>query len=203
MANNIITAKVHIRGTRPLWWHVFGPDALPLEKQEKTGVPGNDPTEWKKTVTFTKNGQLYLRGDYIFSCLRDAARYTKAGRGSIQKMVAATLQIVDERVLIEDRFIPGFNGGLPDTIPDDPDLPVYLDVRGVRNPSTKGRNIRYRVACSTGWECSFTIQWDKTIVDRGQMQAVAIDAGKLCGLADGRSIGYGRFDILSFEIEGY
>lgn len=201
MANNIIMAQIHIKGTRPLFWHVFGPWALPLEKQERTGVAGNDPEEWRKTVTYTKQGQLYLRGDYFFSCLRDAARYTKKGRGSIQKMVAATLQCTDDRVLVKDRFIPGFaNGELPDEMPTDPDLPVFLDIRGVRNPTTKARNIRYRVACSTGWECMFNIQWDKTIVSRGQMEAVIIDAGKLVGLADGRSIGYGRFDILSFEI---
>jgi hypothetical protein len=163
-------------------------------------VAGNNPEEWRKTVTYASDGQLYLRGDYIFSCLREAARYTKKGRGSIQRLVAATLQAQEDRVFIKDRFIPGFNGKLPDTMPTDPDLPVYLDIRGVRNPSTKARNVRYRVACSPGWECDFSIMFDKTVVDRHQMHAVAIDAGKLVGLADGRSIGFGRFEIVSFEI---
>jgi len=36
--SNMITAKVSIRGVRPLLIHHFGPDALPLEKQEKDGV---------------------------------------------------------------------------------------------------------------------------------------------------------------------
>jgi len=38
--SNILQAKVRIKGTRPLFWHKFGPDALPLEKQERTGVAG-------------------------------------------------------------------------------------------------------------------------------------------------------------------
>lgn len=198
--SNILTAKVEITGTRPIMWHKFGPESIPLQKQERTGVAGNDPEEWKKTVLCTKEGQLFVRPDYVFSCLREAAKYTKKGRGSIQKMVAATLQVTDGRVLV-DRFIPGWNGGPPETLTDDPDESVYLDIRGVRNPSTRARNVRYRVTAGVGWKCGFTLMWDATIVSRDQMHAVCIDAGKLVGLADGRGVGFGRFDIDRFEIE--
>lgn len=198
---NMVKATVRIRGVRPIIWHVFGPDSIPLEKQERTGVAGNDPEEWKKTVVFTKDGQLYIRPDYVFGALREAARYTKRGRGSIQKYVGATLQVTDNRILIDDRFIPGVQGGnLPDALTTDEEQPVYLDIRGVVNPSTKGRNVRYRVACSPGWECSFSLLFDKTIVSRPEMEAVLIDAGNLVGLADGRSIGFGRFEVLSFDV---
>lgn len=189
----LLTATVTIRGTRPLLWHRFGPDALPLEKQERTGVAGNDPGEWRKTVLVTKEGQLYVEPSYIFGCLRDGAKYTKKGRGSIQSMVAATLQVLDNKVLI-DSF-------LPDELTTDDTQPVYLDVRSVRNPATKARNIRYRVAASPGWTATFRIAWDPTIVSRGEMEAVTIDAGRLVGLGDGRSIGFGRFEVLSFEIQ--
>ena len=195
-----LKAKVKIRGTRPILWHKFGPDAIPLEKQERTGVAGNDPEEWKRSVLFTKEGQLYLDPSYVFGCFRDAAKYTKKGRGSIMTLVSATLEVGELRVLI-DRFIPGFDGGLPEEIPTDCDEPVYLDIRGVRNPSTKGRNVRYRVAASPGWEAEFTLLWDATIVNRSQMEAVANDAGQLVGLADGRSIGFGRFDVVGFDVE--
>ena len=57
---NIVMARVSIKGTRPLLWHHFGPDALPLERQEKAGVAGNDPTEWRRTVLVDKEGRLYL-----------------------------------------------------------------------------------------------------------------------------------------------
>lgn len=204
--SNIVRAKVAIRGVRPLLIHHFGPDALPLEKQERTGVAGNDPEEWRKTALATKDGQLYLEPTYVFACLRDAAKYTKKGKGSIQASVAATLQVIDERVLI-DRHFPGFpNGHAFDIKSAEPptreaDAPVYLDVRSVKNPATKARNVRYRVAASPGWSLSFGILWDKTVVSRGEMQAVLNDAGVLVGIADGRSVGFGRFEVEGFEVE--
>jgi len=202
--SNIVKAKVTIKGVRPLLQHCFGPDALPLEKQEKDGVAGNSPNEWRKTALVTKDGQLYLEPSYAFATIRDAAKHTKKGKGSIQSAVAATLQVVDDRILL-DRYMPGFPNGHACDVktveppPTDPDAPVYLDVRSVRNPSTKARNVRYRVAASPGWSTSFTILWDKTIVDRNQMRAVLNDAGTLVGIADGRSIGFGRFTVESFE----
>lgn len=196
MAKNILTAQVVIKGVRPIFWHRFGPEALPLEKQERTGVAGNDPEEWKRTVTATADGQLYVDSSYVFGMMRDAAKHTKKGKGSIQALVAATLQI-QETLVMFDRKLPA---GLNTAPPTDPAAPVYLDIRGVRNPSTKARNVRYRVAASPGWQCSFTLLWDKTIVERNQMQAVVIDAGKLVGLGNGRSIGMGRFDVVSFEV---
>lgn len=201
---NIVKARVTIKGVRPLLQHRFGPDALPLEKQEKTGVAGNDPEEWRKTAMVTKEGQLFLEPTYVFATIRDGAKYTKKGKGSIQSAVAATLQVLDNEILI-DRFFPGFPNGHACDVktveppPRDKAAPVYLDVMSVRNPSTKGRNVRYRVAASPGWSTSFTILFDKTIVDRNSMQAVLNDAGVLVGIADGRSIGFGRFTVENFE----
>lgn len=194
---NLLQAEVTVRGARPLFWHRFGPDALPLEKREKTGVAGNDPEEWKRTVLVTKEGQLFLEPSYAFGCIRDGAKFTKKGKGSIQSMVAATLQITDDKILV-DRFLPG---GLQTPPPADPDELVYLDVRSVRNPATKARNVRYRVAASPGWTATFHLLWDSTIVSRGEMNAALIDAGRLVGLGDGRSIGFGRFEVVSFEVK--
>ena len=118
----------------------------------------------------------------------------------------ATLQITDKRILV-DRFMPGFpNGHLYDPMTaevpgEDIDDPVYLDVRAVVNPSTKARNVRYRIATSAGWSCSFTIEWDKTVVSRGEMEASIIDAGKLVGIGNGRKIGMGRFEVEAFEMQ--
>lgn len=174
-------------------WHHFGPDAIPLEKGEREGVAGNNPGEWRKTVLMTKERQLYILPSYIFGCLRDAAKYTKRGRGSIQTAVSATLQVMADLIPV-DRFVP------PEPLPTDPKELVYLDIQSVRNPTTKARNVRYRVAASTGWTTMFVIQWDKTIVSRGELEAVVGDAGRLVGLGDGRAIGYGRFTIESFTI---
>lgn len=189
---NILNAQVTIKGLRPLMWHAFGPDAIPLEKQERTGVAGNDPEEWKKTVLALPTGQLYVQPSYVFGCLREAAKYTKKGKGSIQSAVSATLQVADDVILV-DRFMTS-------PLPSDPTAPVYLDVRSVRNPATKARNVRYRVAASSGWHTTFNIFWDKTIVSRGEIESVVRDAGQLVGLGDGRSIGMGRFSVEQFTV---
>ena len=131
---NILTAEITVKGIRPLFWHAFGPDAIPLEKQERSGVAGNDPLEWRKTVLALPSGQLYVQGSYIFGCIRDGAKYTTRKRGTIQPFVSATLQITDDVVLV-DRF-------MVDPLPTDPTQPVYLDIRSVKNPATKGRTVR-------------------------------------------------------------
>jgi len=194
--NNILQAKVTIKGTRGLLWHHFGPDAIPLEKQERTGVAGNDPEEWRKTVLMLPDTrQLYLKPTYVFGTLRDGAKYTARKRGTLQPFLAATLQVMDELILIDDRFVP------VEPLPTEPTKLVYLDIQSVRNPATKARNVRYRIAAAPGWTCSFNLMWDKTIVSRGEMEAATIDAGRFCGLGDGRSVGYGRFGIEAFEVE--
>jgi hypothetical protein len=188
-----VRVRVTIRGTRPLLQHAFTEESIPLEKAEKEGVAGNDPGEWRRSCLVTEEGQLYVRGDYVFGCIRDGSKYTKKGRGSIQGLVSATL-LVEEDVVLLNRHLP--KEGDP---PKGPSGPVYIDVRGVKNPTTKARNVRYRLAASRGWECSFTIAFDKTIVSREQMRGVLTDCGNLTGIADGRSIGTGRFEVLSFE----
>jgi hypothetical protein len=190
--SNIIRAMVSITGTRPLLQRKFGPDAIPLEKQERTGVSGNDPIEWTRTCMVTADGQLYIKGTQIFSMIVAAAKNTKKGKASIQNLVAATLQ-VEEEIIVLNRW-------LPKPEPDyDTSKPVYIDVAGVVNPNTRSRNVRYRLAANKGWSCAFTILWDKTLVQRDVMQAVMRDAGMLTGLADGRKGGYGRFTVDSFE----
>lgn len=194
----LLRATVTIVGTRPVLWHKFGPEAIPLDKrQEKTGVAGHDPEEWRRSVCFDpQTRQLYFPPTYIFGMVRAAAKFTKKGaRGSIQPMVAATLQIDDQRVYV-DRFLPDDKD-----LTTDSEQPVYIDIAGVKNPGSGGRNVRYRVAASPGWQSTFHLLWDRSIVARNEMESVLQDAGMLVGLADGRSIGFGRFEVVAFEVE--
>lgn len=189
----IIRQRVTIRGVRPLVWHAWSEEAIPLEqRREREGVAGRDPGEWRRTVLVTKAGELYLKPQQVFSCLREAARFTKAGRGTLERSVAATLLVEDARVLT------GLQ--LPDPPSRDDEAPVYLLVEGVKNPATKARNVRYRVAAAPGWRLSFTLLHDSTIVTREQLAAVLRDAGTLVGIGNGRSIGYGRFVVEGAEV---
>ena len=85
---NILTAQITIEGTRPLLWHAFTPEAIPIGKRERTGTAGNDPAEWRRTVLATPTGQLYLKHTYVFGCLRDGAKFTplflSIGSGAIR-----------------------------------------------------------------------------------------------------------------------
>lgn len=203
---SIVAAKVAISGIKTLAIHHFGPDALPLEKQEKTGVAGHDPEEWKRSVLLTKKRELFLPPTYFFGSIKEGGRHVKKGRGSIMYDIAATLQIEDDAIKICYEGEPIILPELPEivdaySIPTE-ELPVsYVERIGVRNPSTKSRNIRYRVAVKPGWEMSLTIMFDPTIVARTQMQQALNSAGQLVGIADGRgSIGYGRYNVTQFEV---
>ncbi|MEN9933865.1 MAG: hypothetical protein RLZZ387_444 [Chloroflexota bacterium] len=184
---NLLAAVITVTGVRPLLFHHFSPSSIPLVKEERSGVAGNDPDEWRKTVLVTETGQLYLEPSYAFGALRDAAKLTPRKRGTLQPLLTSTLQVPGDRLLV-DRF-------LPDPIDTDPSNPVYIDVRTVKNPATRGRNIRYRVATSAGWRVTFTAEWDKTVVSRSEFLAVLLDAGRFCGFGDGRNIGFGRFSV--------
>jgi len=180
-------------GTRPLLLNRFGPDAIPLNKTERTGVTGNDPEEWKRRVCWNEERQLYLEAPAVFACMRDAGRYTKRARVTLQSTIVATLQIQQAIVLI-DRFLPD------GPVPTDPAAPVYMDVRGVRMKTSGNWNVRYRVAASQGWRASFGVSWDKTLLSRGELHAVSIDAGRYVGIGDGRKVGFGRFEVVKFEV---
>lgn len=192
---DMLCTLVTIRGVRPLLWHHFPIEVLSMKKSERIGRAGNNPEEWRQTVLATPDGQLYLDGACIFVCLHEGARYSKRGRSTLQSVVCAAMQVLDDRILI-DRWMPDEIGSLVNAI----DQPVYLDVRSVVNPATKGRNVRYRVAASPGWRTSFRVVWDKILVNRDEMYTVIVDAGRFSGLGDGRSIGLGRFEVESFEI---
>ena len=212
---NIVHAHVRLRGIRPLLQHKFGPDALPLTPREKAGVAGNNPEEWRRTCMVDAHGRLYIDSTYLFAAVREGGRYIKSGRRTMLAAVAATLQVLDDPIFIVNRMWPGYDTNWstdaqnkphepfdPQTAiepPQDSNQPVYLDIRGVKNPSTRARNVRYRVACAPGWEIVFTVAFDKSIVSREQMQSALWHAGKLIGIGNGRSIGMGRFDVVSFE----
>ena len=190
---NIIQAWVEVQGTRPLLLNKFGPESIPLTKAERTGVAGNDPEEWKRRNCWTEDRQLYLEAPAVFACIRDGGRYTKKGRGSLQPEIVATVQVCEDRILL-DRFLPEGALGF------DSAAPVYCDARGVRMKTSGAWNVRYRLAVSKGWVASFHVVLDKTIVSRSQLHAAIIDAGRYAGIGDGRKIGFGRFEVVTFEV---
>lgn len=196
---NSVKVQVKIEGTRPLLWNHFGPHSLPLEPQEREGVAGNDPHEWRQSVLMLPDRQLYILPSAVFKCLREGGRYIKKGKSSLEKSVSATVRVQGKSIIVQGRFVPQKPEYLHDGIYQEETPEVFVDVSPVVNPGTKRRNIRYRVTTAPGWQCSFELQFDKTIVARSQMESICVQAGEFVGLGDGRSMGLGRFRILAFE----
>ncbi|MGD7052938.1 hypothetical protein [Sutcliffiella horikoshii] len=188
---SITIANVKIKGSKPLLFNNFTIDSIPLHKKVKSGVAGNNPHEWKNTFQMTTNRQLYLDSRYIFGCLRAGSKYISRGRGSLEPTVSATLQVLSDKLLL-NRFVPYEN-----IITTNEDNLVYIDIRPVTRRGVK--NIRYRLAIAEGWEASFRIAWENTLISLEQMKAVCLDAGTFAGLGDARKIGYGRFEVLEFK----
>ena len=67
---NLLTATVEICGTRPLLWHHFGIDAIPLQKQETEGVAGHNPNEWGYGNDSCKSEPFASEGYKSLSALR-------------------------------------------------------------------------------------------------------------------------------------
>lgn len=183
-----------------LSWNHFGPHALPLEPQEQQdGVAGNNPSEWQQSVLMTDDRQLYLLPTYFFRCFCEGGRFIKQGRSNLAKLVGCTLRVQSQPILIEGRFVPHKPEYISDGVFLENTPDVFVDTRGVVNPTTRKRNVRYRIATVAGWVCQLEIHFDRTIISRTQMHSVCHQAGEFVGLGDGRQMGLGRFVVESFE----
>jgi hypothetical protein len=188
------SAKVIIEGTKPLLFNTFRHDALDSKKAKK-GSTGNNNEEWEATVLMDEKRRLYLLDTYFLGSIRGGGKYIKVGKGNLSKNMASTLEISGSKLYLIDRVVPE-----PKDLLQLETEKVYLDIRGVVNPMTKGRNLRYRVACSPGWQCEFIVSWDDYVISKENMKMCLENAGTYVGVGDGRSIGFGRFKINDFKM---
>jgi len=195
----MLIAKVEIEGTKPLIFHRFNIESLQELSKPKSGSAGNDPEEWKMSF-FHDDLKLYIPGSYIFSALKNGSVNTKAGRGTIQKTWISAVQVDDEKIYLNYPLFKGWEEMTLADIPKDPINKVYVDIRMVSNPNTKGKNIRYRLACNIGWKINFSLTINDSLVSKAQVEKVINDTGMLQGLCDGRTLGYGRFKVNSCNL---
>lgn len=188
-----------IRGTRPYLHHGVGAGTLSLEKKPKDrGVAGNNPDEWRDSVRVNKETrELFVTSQELWASWREGGRRIKKGRSSIKWDIIATLLIEGPEEIPVGLYLP--KNWEEEQLITDKSQEVYLDVRPVKNPSTRALNIRYRVAMKSGWEVSAIASFDNTVLEPTQMHSALIDAGALAGIGDGRNIGMGRFELVSFE----
>jgi hypothetical protein len=188
-----VAAKVKLEGIKPILINSFPVDTFD-ENKSKSGSIGKNETEWKKTILMDAKRNIYVLPSYITACISGGGKHIKVGKATLSKKVSASLQCMEDIILLDGAIVP-----------EERDLtrlttdPVYLDVRSVVNPMTKGRNLRYRIAVRTGWKMTFTIMWDDFAVSKDGMKNCIENAGIFEGIGDGRKIGFGRFKLLSFS----
>lgn len=196
----MLNAKVEIIGIKPFIFHKFNIEILTNMSKVKSGTSGNDPEEWKVSF-FEDDGRLYMPASYLQAALKNGAVNTKVGRGTIQKTWVSAVLVDQEKIYFNRHIFDGWKEMAIEEVPVDSDKNVYVDVRMVSNPNTKGRNIRYRLAMSAGWEIAFSLTVDDSLLSQSQIKKVIQDTGKLQGIADGRTLGYGRFEVTKCEFE--
>ena len=158
------SAKVYIEGTKPLLFCTFPLDTFSSDRK-KEGKTGDNNQEWKSTVLMDEKRQLYVYNTYFMNAIGEGGKEIKVGRGSLARKIASAIEIVENKIYLDALFVPEEeNLSRIDT------NPVYLDVRAVVNPMTKGRNLRYRIAAKAGWKCNFILSWDDRIISKDQIR---------------------------------
>lgn len=190
----VVTAKFKIKGLKAILINSFSIDALDPGKT-KGGVSGKDENSWKIGALINGDRQLYIFSSYIRGCVIEGGKNIKVGRATLAKKVGSTLECSPDILVLEGSKVPPDNQITRNTMDD-----IYIDVRAVSNPMTKGKNIRFRIAHKPGWKIEGLLSWDDAQVSVEQMKQSFIYAGKCEGIGDGRKIGFGRFSLESFEI---
>lgn len=130
------------------------------------------------------DGDLYIPGPAVQQSLIAAATYSKGkGRGSLQKIVAASVFVLDGAISLGMKK-------------------YEIDSRAVVVPATGGRVVRHRPLIPE-WEVSFELMFDDVLMTEKQMRKVVDDAGSLCGLLDYRPNckgPFGRFMVTNWEL---
>jgi hypothetical protein len=173
------SVKVEIKGLSQLLMHSF--PLVPIEAIDK-----KSPAEQAELAAYRdpETRDLYVSATAVQRCLVSGATYSKGkGRGSLQKNVAACVQIgPQERLSLGTKE-------------------YVIDSRPVVVPATKGRVVRHRPRLET-WALSFTIEYDERLLTEAQMRRIVDDSGSRVGLLDFRPEKkgpFGRFMVTKWD----
>lgn len=186
------TLKTTWTGIRPLILH-NGRLADPLDphsralkeisgKRKKTDADHEQMAriEFEGGLYFDDEAGPFMPSDCLEACIQAGAKKSRIG-----KDVAAVVFVQDDVVKID------YEG--PRTVEG-----MWKDrERFVMRKACKvaqAKIMRTRPMIPTGWQLTFTLEFDESIVNEANLRRAMVDAGALCGLCDWRPR-FGRFTV--------
>jgi hypothetical protein len=196
----VYTVCVTVEGTgRGLLMHKFSPEAeaemeAKVKKAVRKALPPAEEAE-KNSYRLDpqngeKKGQLMLPAEHFLGCLLASGSSFKiqGARGKTYKdAFAGNLDVQPDYVPLADAEGKALFG-------------YGIDARPVRNPSTRGRVMRYRPHLKAGWRASFCIQVSDDTIPLEVIQAGLEIAGRSKCVGDYRPR-FGTFRIVRCEKE--
>jgi len=182
--------KVTIQGVTPLLMNRFHEEN---EVKVQSGVSavsiagkGTPREQATKKAYMDTDGNLYIPGPNIFSCIVQAGTFHKVGKSKIttvkSSLVPAGISILD---IVCPLGVKEFE----------------VDSRSVVIPSTGGRIMAHRPRLDE-WATTFTLDVDTAMFDLKTVRLLVDDAGKKVGLGDfrpARKGPFGKFVVTGWE----
>ena len=169
--------NVVIKGISPLLMHAY--PMLKIEALEKRSAE----EQAEHAAYRDPEGYLYIPGINIQRALIAAASFSKGkGRATLQKQVAACVQIRPERCSL----------GVKDYL---------IDSRWAVIPSTGARILRHRPRLEE-WKVGFEIEYDDVLLKESELRKIVDDAGSRVGILDfrpERKGPFGRFIVVDWN----
>jgi len=184
--------KIKIKSGSPMLHH--GSQSVGMEKIKAKTKGGNallgDQNEWKKTIYFDEKMGVYLPSTVFEACMIYAGKQFKVtGRKTATEYIKSGVYCMEE-------FLPFLVNGSPIKTLDDER--IIVDKRTVKNPSTKGRNMRYR-AKFDNWSSEFVLMvTSDDYITLELLEDIIKYAGMYVGVGDYRPR-FGRFTLESIK----
>lgn len=183
---------VTIEGTSPLLMNRFNEDA---EVKVSSGISAvsigtkGSPREQAAKKTYSDNeGNLYIPGPNIFSCLIQAGKFHKNGK---TKVTTTKSSLIPAGMALHEVVCPL---GTKD---------FEVDSRSVVIPATGGRIMAHRPRLDD-WRLSFTLEVDEAMFSAEFVRLLVDDAGRKIGLGDfrpDRKGPFGKFVVTAWKVD--
>lgn len=183
---------VTIEGTTPLLMNRFTEEA---EVKVSSGISavsigtkGTPREQAAKKAYSDDEGNLYIPGPNIFSCLIQAGKFHKNGRA---KVTTTKSSLVPAGMALREVVCPL---GTKD---------FEVDSRSVVIPATGGRIMAHRPRLDN-WSLSFSLEVDESMFSPEFVRLLVDDAGRKIGLGDfrpDRKGPFGKFVVTEWKVE--